>query len=158
VQAPEPPAAPEAPPAPATDLRPTRVYAPKAGIDAPVTEVFLQDGAWGVADYAAGYLHGTGVPGDGNMVMAGHKGIYGAVFANLERVRPGDDIWVEAAGRRFHYRVRATGNVWPSDVEVMYPTPTPTLTLLTCTNWDMQRFVVVADLIDGAQPGAEAGG
>ncbi len=113
-------------------------------------EVFLVDGTWQVADYAAGYLHGTGVPGSGNVVMAGHQGIRGAVFATLEALKPGNEVYVDTATQRFRYRVRETGNVWPSQVSVMFPTATPTLTLMTCTNWDMQRFVVIADLVDTA--------
>jgi len=117
-------------------------------MDTPVVEVFLQDNVWQVADDAAGYHHGTGLPGAGNVVMAGHKGVRGAVFARLEALTPGHDIFVTAADTRYHYRVRETRRVWPSQVEVMYPTPSPTLTLLTCTNWDLQRFVVVADLVE----------
>lgn len=145
-------------PAAAVDFRPVHLLAPRAGIDTRVEEVFLQSGVWQVADYAAGYLHGTGVPGDGNIVMAGHKGIRGAVFANLEQLKPGDEVFVDAAGQRFRYRVRATGSVWPAQVSIMYPTPNPTLTLLTCTNWDLQRFVVIADLVDSAKLAAQAGG
>jgi sortase A len=33
---------------------------------------------------------------------------------------------------------------------VLDPTPTPTLTLITCTNWDTQRLIVIGDLV-GAQ-------
>jgi len=55
---------------------------------------------------------------------------------------------LDAAGWRYHYRVRETKSVWPNQVEVLESTPMPVLTLLTCTNWDTQRLVVVADLID----------
>jgi len=139
-------AVPKPPIAPATP--PSWLEIPTIEIDTPVVEVFLQDGAWQVADDAAGYHHGTGLPGAGNVVMAGHKGVRGAVFARLEALRPGHDIFVTAADTRYHYRVRETRRVWPSEVEVMFPTPSPTLTLLTCTNWDLQRFVVVADLVE----------
>ncbi len=135
---------------PAMNLPPTRVHAPIVGIDTMTQEVFLVDGTWQVADYAAGYLNGTGVPGSGNVVMAGHQGIRGAVFATLEALKPGNEVYVDTATQRFRYRVRETGNVWPSQVSVMFPTATPTLTLMTCTNWDMQRFVVIADLVDTA--------
>jgi sortase A len=141
---------PDPPVAPASDPRPLHVSAPAVGIDTVVEEVFLEDGVWQVADYAAGYLHGTGVPGSGNVVMAGHQGTYGAVFATLQSLKPGHDVFVNTATQRYRYRVRETGNVWPSQVSVMYPSATPTLTLITCTNWDMQRFVVIADLVDVA--------
>ena len=152
------PIAPIIVPGQARDPRPTHLRAPGIGLDAAVVEVFLEHGAWQVADYAAGYHHGTGLPGEGNTVMAGHKGVRGAVFARVEALKAGDEIFVDTVDRRFRYRVRETRSVWPSDVDVMYPTPTPTLTLLTCTNWDIQRFVVIADLVDSARLSTSAGG
>jgi sortase A len=148
----------EVPPPAALDLRPLSLEAPAVGLRADTVEVFLQDGIWQVADYAVGFHHGTGQPGEGNLVMAGHKGIRGAVFANLEALRPGDEVFVDTAEQRFRYQVRETRRVWPSEVDVMYPTPTPTLTLLTCTNWDLQRFVVVAELVDSAPRVGNTGG
>lgn len=144
-------------PLPEVDLRPTHVIAPAIGLDSSVVEVFVVDGAWQVADYAVGYHHGTGEAGSGNVVLAGHKGLRGGVFRKLESLHAGDDIWIDAGGQRFHYRVSTTGSVWPQQVEVMFPTPRPRLTLLTCTNWDMQRFVVVADFVDSAAA-PQAGG
>lgn len=129
------------------DLRPVRIEAPSIGLDSPIKEVFLEGDQWQVAEYATGYLHGTGLPGSGNTVLAGHKGVRGSVFRNLEQLQLGDDIWIEAGGQRFHYRVSATGRVWPEQIDVMYPTEHPTLTLITCTDWDLQRFIVAADLI-----------
>lgn len=129
--------------------QPTRLLIPAIDLDTPVKEVFIVDGAWEVADYAAGYLHETGLPGEaGNAVLAGHAGLRGAVFRDLSRLMAGADVYVDAAGWRYHYRVRSAQNVWPTQVEVLDPTDTPVLTLLTCTNWDTQRLVVVADLID----------
>lgn len=148
----------EPPAAAALDLPPIYLEAPAVGIQADAVEVFLQDGTWQVADYAVGFLHGTGRPGAGNLVMAGHKGIRGAVFANLEALQPGDEVFVDTAEQRFRYQVRETRSVWPSEVDVIYPTETPTLTLLTCTNWDLQRFIVVADLVDSAPHVISTGG
>ncbi len=128
---------------------PTHLLIPAIALDTPVKEVFVVDGAWEVADYAAGYLHGTGLPGDtGNTVLAGHAGMRGAVFRDLGSLGAGADIFLDAAGLRYHYRVRESKNVWPNQIEVLDPTSTPTLTLMTCTNWDTQRLVVVADLIE----------
>lgn len=140
-----------APPEPA-DQRPQRLLIPPLNADIPVIEVFIEDGAWQVADYAAGFHHGTAMPGtDGNTVMAGHAGLRGAVFGGLGALRPGDDLFVDAGGWRYHYAVRETKSVWPTQTDVMAPTPTPVLTLITCTAWDTKRLIVVADLI-GARP------
>ncbi|MBS1965202.1 MAG: sortase [Chloroflexi bacterium SZAS-1] len=129
--------------------QPTRLIIPGIALDSPVKEVFVVDGAWQVADYAAGYLNGTGLPGEtGNTVLAGHAGLRGAVFRDLGALAPGDTIFLDAAGLRYHYRVRELKSVWPNQTEVLDPTTTATLTLLTCTNWDTQRLVVVADLLE----------
>lgn len=136
--------------------QPTNLLIPAIAVDTPVKEVFVVDGAWEVADYAAGYLHDTGLPGEaGNTVLAGHAGLRGAVFRDLGALKPGDDVYLDAAGWRYHYRVRDSKNVWPTQVEVLDPTDTPIVTLITCTNWDTQRLVVVADLVDSKpSPGA----
>jgi sortase A len=131
------------------DQRPQRMYIPRVGLDTPVIEVFLEGSTWQVADYAAGYHHGSALPGTpGNTVMAGHAGLRGAVFRDLPNLTTGDEVVIDTGDWRYHYRVREIKNVWPTQVEVMDPTPTPTLTLITCTNWDTQRLVVVADLVD----------
>jgi sortase A len=138
-------------PAPVTerDPRPQRLRLPDLSLDIPVVEVFVVDGAWQVADYAAGYHHGTALPGEvGNTVMAGHAGLRGGVFRQLGQLAIGAEIIVEAGGWQYHYRVRERINVWPTQVEVMDATPRPVLTLITCTAWDTQRLVVIADLVD----------
>jgi len=127
---------------------PTGLLIPALGLDTPIKEVFIVNGEWEVAEYAAGFLHATAFPGEGNTVLAGHAGVRGAVFRDLGSLNPGDDIFVDAAGWRYHYRVRESKNVWPEQVEILDPTPNAILTLLTCTNWDTQRLVVVADLVD----------
>lgn len=141
-------------PAPPVDLRPTQLIIPALGLDSSVVEVFVQNGAWQVADYAVGYHHRTGVVGISNMVLAGHKGLRGGVFRQLEQLKPGDDLVVVAAGQRYHYRVRTTGRVWPNQIDVMFPTEHAQVTLLTCTNWDTQRFTVIADFIGPEAPAA----
>jgi sortase A len=129
--------------------QPTRLLIPAINLVTPVKEVFVVDGAWEVADYAAGYLHGTGMPGEkGNTVLAGHAGLRGAVFRDLGSLVNGADIFLDAAGWRYRYRVREAKSVLPTQIDVLDPTPSATLTLMTCTNWDTQRLVVVADLVD----------
>jgi len=128
--------------------QPNHLSIPAIQLDTPVKEVFVVEDAWEVADYAAGYLHDTGLPGSGNTVLAGHAGLRGAVFRDLGALVANNDIYLDAAGWRYHYRVRESKSVWPDQVEVLDPTPTAVLTLMTCTNWDTQRLVVVADLID----------
>lgn len=155
---PNPPALPAAPDylAPAAlslpksyaDPRPFRLSIPAINLDTPVEEVFVQDGAWQVAHYAAGYHHGSAYPGEGNTVLAGHAGLYGAVFAGLGALQPGTPILLDAGEWRFVYRVREQRRVLPTDVAVMHATPDARLTLITCTDWDTRRIIVIADFIE----------
>jgi sortase A len=141
-----------APAPPAVDPRPTRLMVPAINLDSPIKEVKVIDGVWEVADYAVGYMHGTALPEqNGNTALAGHAGIRGAVFRDIGALAPGDDIFLDAGGWRYHYRVRSSTDVWPTQVEILGPTTTPVLTMITCTNWDTQRLVVVADLVDSQQ-------
>jgi sortase A len=133
----------------AADPRPRHLHIPVLDLETTIQEVYVVDGAWQVASYAVGYHHGSALPGmDGNMVMAGHAGLRGAVFRDLGRLQPGDTIWIDTGGWRYTYQVRERKNVWPTQVDVMDATPTPVLTLITCTNWDTQRLIVIADLVD----------
>ncbi len=52
----------------------------------------------------------------------------------------------------YHYRVTKTQIVDPDDVWVLAPTPTPTITLITCYPFSFvgnapQRFIVQAELV-----------
>ncbi|NTU80132.1 MAG: sortase [Chloroflexales bacterium] len=143
VMAPEPTAAPV--PAPAL---PVWIEIPAINVYAPVIESVVFDGTWQSADYAAGYLSGTALPGEeGNVAISGHAGLRGGVFARLGELRPGDDIFVDTVSGRFHYRMRESQVVWPQQVEVLFLGQMPTLSLLTCTNLDMQRLIVTADFV-----------
>lgn len=138
-----------APPPASHDPRPHRLILPSLAQEVPVTEVFLEQGVWQVAAYAAGYHHGSALPGESsNTVLAGHAGLHGAVFRDLGLLQIDDELLLEAGGWVYRYQVRTILNVWPQQIEVMDPTPTPVLTLITCTAWDTQRLVVIADLID----------
>ena len=141
------PAAPAGPSA--ASALPTRLIIPALGLDVPIKEVFIVSNQWQIAEYAAGYLNGSGRPGvPGNLAISGHAGLYGAVFARLGALKPGDDIYVDAAGVRYHYRLRTASTVWPNQADVLDSTETPTMTLITCTNWDTQRLVAQADFVD----------
>src|SRR5262245_10342626 len=128
--------------------QPAHLLIPAIALDTPVVETFVVDEEWQVAEYAAGYLHGTAFPGDGNTALAGHAGLRGAVFRDLGALKWGDDIYVDAGGWRYRYRVRESKSVWPDQTEALDNSPTPMLTLMTGTNWDTQRLVVVADLVE----------
>lgn len=99
----------------------------------------------------------TAQPGEvGNSVVSGHRTTYGAPFADLDRLQPGDAVVVETRDRWFTYRVTGSEIVAPSSVEVALPVPhqpgvAPTQALLTFTTCHpkysaRQRLVVYSEL------------
>jgi sortase A len=125
-----------------------------------------------------GHIPGTALPGQiGNVVLSGHRTTYGAPFARVDELRPGDAVVVETRDSWFTYSVTGTRVVEPTAVEVTWPVPgqrgaTATEALLTLTTCHprysaRQRLVVQAELTatdpkgDGAPRalrGASAGG
>jgi LPXTG-site transpeptidase (sortase) family protein len=135
----------------------TRLVIPSLNIDAPVVEVPLVDGRWDVSiiEHEIGHLEGTARVGQkGNMVLAGHVTLRsgGGPFLHLYKLQPGDIAVVYAGSERFEYRVMDKKQVSPEDLSVVQPSLEPTLSLLTCSEWDAesrtyrQRFVVTASL------------
>jgi LPXTG-site transpeptidase (sortase) family protein len=70
----------------------------------------------------------------GNAVISGHVVTIaeGNVFRNLYKVNLGDAVGVETAEGRYTYIVEEVKLVKPNAVEVMAPTTSPILTLITC--------------------------
>jgi len=137
----------------------TRIVIPAIDVDAPVVVIPIRNGTWDVEQitHEVGHLQGTTSPGDSsNVVMAGHItlsiGGYGP-FKGLAQLQPGDEVLVYVGDQEdYVYKVDSVKTVKATDVEVVYPTTEPILTLITCVNWDPvqgrynDRLVVVAHL------------
>jgi sortase A len=97
-----------------------------------------------------GHLINTALPGSrGNCVIAGHRDTQ---FRILRDVEIGETITIESGGHNYMYRVTDRRVVSPSDTRALYPTPTPTLTLVTCYPFYFvgpapKRFIVRAELV-----------
>ncbi|HEY3516420.1 MAG TPA: class D sortase [Gammaproteobacteria bacterium] len=77
-----------------------------------------------------GRIEGTAEVGaSGNLGLAGHRDGY---FRVLKDVRVGDTIDVQSLASTTRYRISEISIVEPSDVHVLAPTGTATLTLVTC--------------------------
>ena len=97
-----------------------------------------------------GHYVGTALPGNpGNAAIAGHRTTYLRPFYNLDQMAPGDPIYITTTQGRFQYNVVDTLIVDPSDLDVLKPTATPTLTLTTCNPRfsTSTRMVVQAALV-----------
>jgi sortase A len=108
-----------------------------------------------------GHIENTALPGErGNAGIAGHRDSF---FRPLQRVRVGDDIFLDTPRKRVHYRVEWLRVVAPHDVSVLKPTPESTLTLVTCYPFGFvgaapDRFVVHATRVTDLTPAAGMGG
>ena len=79
---------------------------------------------------AVGHIDDTALPGtDGNSGIAGHRDGF---FRGLKDIGPDDLIELETLRGKEVYRVDRTWVVYPQDVSVLDPTPTRSLTLVTC--------------------------
>jgi len=122
-----------------------RIQIPALNLDAPI----VQGDGWeqlkkGVAQYV-----GSAKPGDnGNVVLSAHNDVYGELFRYLDRLVPGDQVIIYTQQRQYTYIVDRTILVEPTAVEVMASTGNPTVTLISCYPYlvDKQRIVVFARL------------
>ena len=130
-------------------LLPTRLRIPAMVLDSPVHEVTVNMGQWQVSPMDIGHHEGTGVPGQkGNVVLAGHRDINSALFRDLDRLGPGDTVYVSNSLGEYRYVVTDSYIVSPNHAEVMAPTDDERVTLITCTpiGIDTQRLIVIAEL------------
>jgi len=93
----------------------------------------------------------------GNAVISGHVVTIaeGNVFRNLYKVNLGDEVRVQTPNGKYVYVVDEVKLVKPTSIEVMAPTTSPVLTLITCggefdtrTRSFSDRQIVVAHLTD----------
>ena len=144
-------------PRPNLPHRVVRIAAPAIKLDASVYEVYVKNGAWEVAEYAAGHHYNSPNPGEGgNIVISGHNNWKGEVFRYLEFLKPGDeiDLWT-LEGKQYKYVVQEIMKLKEAGVsyqqrlrnaQVMNPTPYEQLTLITCWPYTTytHRLVVIA--------------
>ena len=122
-----------------------RIQIPAIEIDAPV----VQGDAWEQLKKGVGQNVGSANPGqNGNVVLSAHNDVYGELFRYLDKLAPGDQVILYTQQRQFVYVVDRTAIVEPTAVEVMASTGSPTVTLISCYPYlvDKQRIVVFARL------------
>lgn len=140
-----------------------KVIIPKINVNVPVdyTATPDQESQLKAMENGTAYF---GIPGAnskpgqvGNTVIAGHSsndfidsGRYKFVFAPLDRLKPGDIIYLNYEGIRYTYSVTKLTVVKPTDVSALvYPTTKPELTLITCTplGTALNRLLVTAEQV-----------
>jgi sortase A len=106
---------------------------------------------------ALGHIEDTAIPGtDGNSGIAGHRDGF---FRGLKDIVAGDTIEIETLNSMEIYRIERTWIVDPEDVSVLDPTPTRSLTLVTCYPFYYvgpapQRYIVRAVMTTGSSTSA----
>lgn len=128
-------------------LLPNRLRIPVMFLDSPVHEVEINMGTWEVSPMDIGHHMGTGNPGEtGNVVLAGHRDINSALFRELDRLKPGDEVFVSNSLGEYRYIVQEAFEVSPNEAWVMDPTDDKRVTLITCTPIGLatRRLIVVA--------------
>jgi sortase A len=122
-----------------------RVQIPSLTVDAPI----VQGDGWEQLKKGVGQHIGSANPGqNGNVVLSAHNDVYGELFRYLDQLVPGDQVILYTQQRQYTYIITQTIIVEPTQVEVMAPTVDPTLTLISCYPYlvDKQRIVVFAKL------------
>jgi sortase A len=105
-----------------------------------------------------GHLEPSAFPGEhGNVDLAGHRDTY---FRELEGIAPGDRVLLTTPDGRFEYRVEWVRVVTPDRTDLLAPTGSRQLTLVTCYPFDWigpapKRFVVRARAVRADVPGPE---
>jgi sortase A len=151
---------PQAPPPALGEPSITRIMVNSIKLDTEVVPAPYSEadgGTWEIPKFKPGhaeYTAGAGQPG--NAVLFGHVTSIssGDVFLHLDRVKLGDVVKVYSADDEFDYRVVEVRPVDRDDVGVLYPTPNPSISLITCTgDWlplardYSERLVVRAELV-----------
>jgi sortase A len=122
-----------------------RIQIPALEVDAPV----VQGDGWEQLKKGVGQNVGSANPGqNGNVVLSAHNDVYGELFRYLDQLTPGDQVVLYTQQRQYVYVVDRTAVVEPTAVEVMASTGSPTVTLISCYPYlvNKQRIVVFARL------------
>lgn len=139
-----------------------KLFIPTAGVSTPIITAFFNNGLWDVSHLGmnVGHLQRTPWLGQpGNVVLAGHVEMAdgrSGIFATLELLQAGDRVTITEAERDYHYAVTTIKHVAPNDLTVLYPTGTHSLTLITCSDFDVvtnlyeRRLVVTATILNSS--------
>lgn len=128
-----------------------RIQIPPIHVDAPI----VQGDNWEQLKKGVGQHIGSANPGEkNNMVLTGHDDVFGEIFRDLEKLRPGDQVILYTSQHSYIYIVTGSKIVEKNQVEVMAPSQKAIVTLITCYPYmvDNKRIVVTAELLQSGVP------
>ncbi len=140
-----------------------KLIIPKINVDVPVVYGVGYDQKSQLNAMKKGVAHfsipgANSIPGQiGNTVISGHSsndlfdpGDYKFIFAQLNKMKKGDSIYVNYKSTRYTYTITKKEVVLPSQVDKLtYSTKKPILTLITCTPLGTaeKRLLVTAEQV-----------
>lgn len=142
-----------------------KIIIPKINVDAPLVYPQTVDNKTILDALQNGVVHypGTAFPGQaGNTFVTGHSsyywwsgGEYNRIFTLLDKLQTNDLIYIHYRGEEYIYKMRDSIVVSPKQTEVLKPTTTPTLSIMTCTpiGTNLKRLIVRADMISSPSTG-----
>lgn len=153
-----------APGEPQPDASPVnRIVIPALSLDTEVKYVPFDGLTWMIAglQQEVAWMGNTAWPGlGGNTALAGHVTLRTGAdgpFRYLSDLRFGDLVYVYTEASRYEYQVKEQWVVEETDLDVIGETGDPTLTLITCTDWNQRsgfyqkRLIVRAGLVETTQ-------
>jgi sortase A len=136
-------------PIPALEKAVARLEIPRMGLN----RIVVEGATAGALTKGPGHFPETPLPGQlGNAAIAGHRTTHLHPFLDIDKLQPGDQIFVTTFNGRYVYEVTGTEIVAPADYADVIPTTDATkatLTLVSCTPRysATNRIVVRADLV-----------
>ncbi|MBU1092199.1 sortase, partial [Patescibacteria group bacterium] len=146
-------------------IKEDKIIIPKINVDAPLVFAQTADNKTIMDALQSGVVHypGTALPGQvGNAFVTGHSsyywwsgGEYNRIFTLLDKLQPNDLVYIHYRGEEYIYKMRDSIIVLPKQTEVLKPTATPTLSIMTCVpiGTNLKRLIVRADLISSPATG-----
>lgn len=126
-----------------------RMQIPKLHVD----KIIVQGVPLEELDRAPGHYPQTPFPGQaGNASIAGHRTTYGAPFFNIDKLRPGDEIFITTLQGKFRYKMIWSKIVQPEAMWVLDTDPDHpnTLTLTAChPRLDLTQRYIVRAVLEG---------
>jgi sortase A len=149
---------------------PVRILIPDLNLDTEVKYVPYDGYSWLIQglQWEVAWMGDTSWPGlGGNTSIAGHVTLRNGSdgpFRYLENLQMGSEIILSTEKNLYHYKVGEKRVVDGDDLSVLSPTERPTLTLITCADWDtnlkiyLKRLIVSAELDKVVPLASGAGG
>ncbi len=122
-----------------------QIRIPAINVFAPI----VQGDGWEQLKKGVGQHIGSANPGEkNNVVLTAHNDVFGQIFRDLDKLKPGDQVILYTSQHSYTYLVTRTIIVEPNQVEVMAPTTDAYVTLISCYPYmvDKKRIVVTAQL------------